>query len=284
MARRAPWEVSCDASGTVPGDRPRRPKLFQLFATDRSASRIHAVVATMDEESEAVSPAVPNGTGTPSVEQLWALHQRSVSAVLLAHGCRLADLPDLMQDVALTLLQKRQQLRKRDALAPWLRSVAINALRAVQRRHASGPGRVNHGQPGAANGQPACLHNHATELEAQDEGAWRGQRAQKPDQVLLEQSELELALARMADLPLEQREVLSMRCLGEMSQAAIAESLGLSIEAVESRLARARRKLRAAASADAETAQHGPRTTGSTSRRAGQTSNSNWNRKEGNQA
>src|SRR5262249_26837851 len=78
-----------------------------------------------------------------AVRRVW-LEKRRGGAVLLAHKPREAELEDLLQDVAMTLVRTIGKLRDQAMLKPWLRTVAINAARASgrtakRRRRVMGP-------------------------------------------------------------------------------------------------------------------------------------------------
>ena len=154
-----------------------------------------------------------------AVEALWAQHRRWVGAVLLAHMPRAASLDDLLQDVAVVLVERVSGLRDPAALRPWLRSVAVNAARTSARRAAARP-------------VEAPLADEPAPSVPQD----------RRDAETRDTLEHVLTLAR--DLPPDLREPLLLRSLRGLSQADIAETLGLPETTIETRLARARRQLR----------------------------------------
>ena len=126
----------------------------------------------------------------------------------------------------MTVVEKIGTLREAGALRPWLRAIAINTARRVGR----GEGRRReHRAP------------HA-QLDARPDPA-----AQRELQRASDRSEVARTLAWVRELPIEQREPLLMKSLGAMSQREIAATLGLPETTVETRLARARRALRARA-------------------------------------
>ena len=69
-----------------------------------------------------------------SLERLWRAERHWVAAVLLAHMPRGADLEDLLQEVAVILVERLESLRDPARLRGWLRSVALNVARGVGRR------------------------------------------------------------------------------------------------------------------------------------------------------
>jgi DNA-directed RNA polymerase specialized sigma24 family protein len=64
-----------------------------------------------------------------AVAALWRTHRRWVGAVLLAHRPRGVDLEDLLQEVAVIVLQKIAELRDPERLRPWLAAIARNVAR-----------------------------------------------------------------------------------------------------------------------------------------------------------
>ncbi len=141
---------------------------------------------------------------------LWCVHRRYVAAVLAAQGVR--DLEDALQDVAVTLIDRIGELRDPGALRGWLREVAVNTGRARARRD----------RPA----QELACEELAARAAPQDGDA------------------LASVLRRAERLPFELREPLLLRALGGLTQREVAEAIGLPETTVESRLARARRRLR----------------------------------------
>lgn len=146
-----------------------------------------------------------------ALAQLWTQTRRFVAAVLVAAGAREPGLQDAVQDTAYGLTRGIGSLRDPEAFRPWLRSLALNALRSARRRPALAP---LAGEPAAPAGDPSAAE---------------------------EVAQLHRALA---DLPADYREALVLRAVEGLSQAAIAQTLGVPETTVESRLARARRLLR----------------------------------------
>jgi RNA polymerase sigma-70 factor (ECF subfamily) len=133
-----------------------------------------------------------------------------------------ADAEDVLQDTLLSVADHLQEFQGRASLASWVFMLARTAC-ARRRR-------------GLKN-QP---HLPA---EAADESA---SLERSPEQAV-DQKQLRAALDRaLAGLSDEQREVLLLRDMEGLSAPEVAESLGLSVEAVKSRLHRARARLREA--------------------------------------
>lgn len=165
------------------------------------------------------------GGDPDAVRAIWQRHRRWVAGVLLAYKPRHVDLEDLLQDVAMTFVQRLGDLRDPASLRQWLRSVAINAARFAARKARSRPdlaparrSTVEH-TPQPANGETPDV------LAARREDATRL---------------LNLALS----LPESYREPLLLRCIHGMSYREIGLVVGLPETTVETRIARGRRMLR----------------------------------------
>ena len=175
----------------------------------------------MTGEAQRSSPRT--ATQNPAtVDAQWREHRRWVAAVLLAHMPRHAELEDLLQDVALTLVARGHELREPAALRGWLRTVALNTARMAARRVRL-PVADTAGEGGEQLPDPAVERR-----ERQRDAA----------------AEAERALQLTRELPDPYREALLLRCVDGLSQKQIAETLGVPETTVETRLARARRMLR----------------------------------------
>ena len=158
------------------------------------------------------------------VSAVWREHRRWVAAVLLAHMPREADLEDLLQDVAVTVVTRIGELRDRSRLRGWLRTVAVNTARMAGRKS-----RVRR-----VVMRPLVAADDALP-DPSARAPWAGAAAR---------AEAESALALVQSLPVEYREPPLLRSVRGLSQKQIAETLGLTETTVETRLARARRMLR----------------------------------------
>jgi RNA polymerase sigma factor (sigma-70 family) len=183
------------------------------------------------ERSSSSAPAASGsggGVGARSprpadLEALWQHHRRWVAAILLAHMPREADVEDLLQEVAMRLVQHAGEIGSVEAVRPWLRTVALNVARTQGRRQrvrrAAFPRLAEDPLPVAPSRQS-------------DGGA--------PDDRELSRRVLRLA----RELPEDYREPLLLRAVRGLSYRQIADTLGLPITTIETRLVRARRMLR----------------------------------------
>lgn len=180
------------------------------------------------------------------MQRVWRDHRRWVAAILLAHKPREADLDDLLQVVAVSVVRKIGELRDPGALKPWLRTVAINAARAAGRETQRGRRKLKLVRHELSAGQTPRSEPTSPDTET----------------ATLEEGRRLMDLART--LPEGYREPLLLRCVQGMSYRQISEITGLPETTIETRIARGRRMLRDLASKspkdnDAETKKPGTR-------------------------
>lgn len=154
-----------------------------------------------------------------AVQALWQEHRRWIAAVILAHKPQFADLEDLLQEVAMTLVTKINTLREESNLRAWLRAVAVNTARAAGRSERSRP---------ATRGSAADLDDSIAIVD----------RSGRID----DESRRVLALA--AQLPDTYREPLMLKAVHGLRSRQIACILGIPEATVDTRVSRARRMLR----------------------------------------
>ncbi|QZY30267.1 SigE family RNA polymerase sigma factor [Nocardioides coralli] len=154
-----------------------------------------------------------------ALEQLYAAHWRSLVrlAVLLVHDVGLAE--EIVQDAFVAVHSRWRRLRDPDRGLAYLRQTVVNrsrsALRhrAVVARHAAAQRGVTDPVPGA-------------------------------DDSALVRDRREAVLAALRSLPGRQREVMALRYYAELSEAEIADALGISRGAVKSHASRGAAALR----------------------------------------
>jgi len=159
-----------------------------------------------------------------AIAALWRQHRRFAAVVLLAHKPPGAELEDLLQEVAVAFVQQIHRLREPSKVRSWLRVIAVHTARTAARRERA---RRPFHRPLGEDGQVPDPRGPRPGLDDRDPRA-----------------EARQALALARGLPLDYREPLLLRCLQGFTQKQIAEALGLTVHAVETRLARARRMLR----------------------------------------
>ena len=154
-------------------------------------------------------------------------HERMVYHLALQLLGNPEDARDLSQDVFLTVFRSIHRFRGDSALQTWIYRIAVNQARNQQRwwRRRKRSDQVSL--------EAAFIDPPAPAATTSPERA-------------LDRKELRQRLWRaLRRLPFEQRSAVALRELHGMRYAEIAFSLGISTAAVKSRLARARRTLRA---------------------------------------
>lgn len=159
---------------------------------------------------------------------VWESHRRWVAAVLIAHGPREAEVDDLLQDVAVSVVSRIGGLRDPASFKPWLRAVALNAAHTAGRR-----------RPSRAVRALARL------------GLVRDEASHAPPEEGSESTEDGKRLMTLASRLAEgYREPLLLRCVQGMSYREIGQVMGLPETTIETRIARGRRMLRELADAE----------------------------------
>jgi RNA polymerase sigma-70 factor (sigma-E family) len=130
----------------------------------------------------------------------------------------LATAEDVVQDAYVALHRHRGDLREPQALYGYLRRAVVNTAHNVIRRRSLARRSLNH------------VHPHAGPA----------------DEELLLAEEQRAVFAAVRQLPPRQREVVVLRYWSGLSEAEIAEALGISRGAVKSQASRALDKLQAA--------------------------------------
>ena len=158
-----------------------------------------------------------------ALRRVWNRNRNWVAGILLAHKPRSIETDDLLQVVALKVVERLGDLRDERAFRPWLRTVAINAARAAGRRHQV-----------EAKSKLRLVRDRGEDVE------------DAVDSEVVEQGRVLLELA--GELPEGYREPLLLRCVKGMSHREIARVLELPETTIETRIARGRRMLRELAS------------------------------------
>ncbi len=156
-----------------------------------------------------------------SLRELWQLNRGWVAGILLAFKSRDAELEDLLQEVAVTMVRKIESVREPGALRPWLRAVAINAARLDARTR----GRRPEGRTVSMLDQPAANGDSVDMAHDRREDGKR-------------------LLNMVLDLPEAYREPLLLRSVKGMSYREISAITALPETTIETRIARGRRMLR----------------------------------------
>lgn len=158
---------------------------------------------------------------TPAITGVRDLYERHYVrlvrlAVLLVGDIGRAE--EIVQDAFVDLVARWNTIRDPGAAAAYLRTCVANGARSHLRHRA-----VVHRQP---VGRPAPVNSAETDA--------------------LAQIEHERVLSVLSELPVRQREVLVLRYYGQLSEAEIADTLGISRGAVKTHSSRGLHSLRAA--------------------------------------
>ncbi|MEP0842059.1 MAG: RNA polymerase sigma factor [Phycisphaerae bacterium] len=168
-----------------------------------------------------VFEAIQQGDGY-ALEELMRRHGRWVRGVIFAVLGRADELDDVAQRAWMQVWREARRLEDPERWRPWLyriaRNAALDAQRRRQRRRRLLKGLLSH---------------------------WRKPRPSPPADAPLHLDERQRAVFEaIAELPELYREPFVLRHLEDWSYARIAETLGLPVDTVETRLVRARRQLR----------------------------------------
>jgi RNA polymerase sigma factor (sigma-70 family) len=156
-------------------------------------------------------------------------HDRWLRTIVLARLGERQAVPEVMQEVALAAVAQRAPLSDRTRVGAWLYRLAIRQVLMYRRRQGrqrkllNGFARNQTGEPGAA-----VTH--------------------EPLDWLLHDERRKLVRTALERLPRRDAEILLLKYTENWSYRVLAEHLGVSESAVETRLHRARGRLRAALS------------------------------------
>lgn len=158
------------------------------------------------------------------LKRLWEENRRWVAALLLTHKPRWADLEDLLQEVATTLVGKGHEIRDAAMLKPWLRTVATNVARLAARR--------------------GKLRLHGSLDGPDTDGGPENESEPRPSATPTRREEAAKLLDLARKLPDGYREPLILKSVHGLSYRQIGNILGIPETTVETRIARGRKQLR----------------------------------------
>ncbi len=162
---------------------------------------------------------VMQADGVPlDLAALYAEHRRSLARIALLLVDDLASAEDVVHDAFIALQQHQGRLRNPAAAIGYLRSTVVNNARSVLRKR-----------------QTARRHLRLVREVTVDPA----------DSELLLATEQQEVLAAVRRLPRRQQEVLVLRYWSNLSEAEIADTLGISRGAVKSNASRGMDKLEA---------------------------------------
>lgn len=145
-----------------------------------------------------------------------AAHQQRITRLVHRLLGWSGDVEDVVQDVFLCALQHLHRFREEARLSTWLTTIAVNTCRSCQRRRVLRLRNLSRVWRGTQNGKPPADSDEMHE-------------------------EVRESVRR---LPAKYRVPIVLRYFENLSVPEIGEALGLSLNAVEVRLSRARRHLK----------------------------------------
>jgi RNA polymerase sigma-70 factor, ECF subfamily len=170
-------------------------------------------------------PKTPTAPLTP--EQVFKDHAARVYNLARRMLGNDADAEDVVQDVLVQVVRKLHTFRGDADLATWLHRVTVNAALAHRRKRSQREQREVHDP-----------FDHF--LESGTHGAPVRPWSIEPDRQALDHETHQLVEKAIANLPELYRDVYVLADVEQLSNAEIAEMLGLSLAAVKSRLHRGR--------------------------------------------
>ncbi len=180
------------------------------------------------------------------MEALCQGDRRAYQAIVTRHGQAIShyafrmlgdrgDAEDVTQETFLRLWLKANQWQASKAkLTTWLHRIAHNLCIDFMRKHS----RVQ------------ALED-SNELDQEEQMNWRGNEPDAPDTGDKQAEQIELLQRAMSQLPEAQRSALMLCTYSGFSNQEAADIMAISVKALESALARARRNLRATLFAEA---------------------------------
>jgi RNA polymerase sigma-70 factor (ECF subfamily) len=186
--------------------------------------------SNVTEQLVAAEESLSPPTQSPSVEQVFHRYVPRVYSLarrMMGHD---ADAEDVTQDVLVQVVRKLDSFRSEADPVTWLHRITVNAALAHRRKQARRRERQ-------VDAPLSTIQDGAT---IRCPGASR----EAPEQVVLDQETQEMVEQAIAGLPQMYRDVYVLSEVERMSNAEIADLLGLNLPGVKSRLHRARRMLR----------------------------------------
>jgi RNA polymerase sigma-70 factor, ECF subfamily len=156
---------------------------------------------------------------TSDVKAIWqAFHQR-LQGFVLQRVNNPADADDILQEVFVRIYQRLTTVRESDRLQSWIFAIARNAIIDYYRK---------------VKRQPQFTSEAALETLAMD-----------TDPEVFNPQMASCLRPLLEDLPEPYREAVQLAEMEGMTQAAIAQALGVSVSGIKSRVQRGRQKLKA---------------------------------------
>ncbi|TDU76924.1 MULTISPECIES: SigE family RNA polymerase sigma factor [unclassified Streptomyces] len=189
--------------GRVPA--PRDSAEAAGSGEEASAPTEQAAAAAVAAEAVAAEPAVVAGTTVDHLTETYQAHYRSLLGLAALLLDDTASCEDVVQEAFIRVHSARNRVRDRDKTLAYLRQTVVNLSRSALRRRILGLKLLSKPMP---------------DMASAEEGAY--------DQ--LERDDL---IKAMRGLQRRQREVLVLRYFADMTEAQVAETLGVSLGSVK---------------------------------------------------
>jgi RNA polymerase sigma-70 factor (ECF subfamily) len=188
---------------------------------------------TTDTLVEDVLPSGPQPEAMPSVEEIYREYATRIYSIAWRMLGNDADAEDVTQEVLLQVIRRLDTFRGESQISTWLHRVTVNAVLVLRRKRAA-----------------------AREWQFPDDGGEvgqsstgrRGSPVAAPDADALDRERRRHVEAAIDGLPPAYRDPFVLSDVERLSNAEVADALGLSVPAVKSRIHRARLMLRDALS------------------------------------
>ena len=156
-------------------------------------------------------------------QSTWLQHTPWLRTVLMARLSDALTVEEVLQDVAVTAWQKRDQLVDPEKMAPWLYRIAIRKVQLFWRTKKRDRER-------AYGSNPTLVPQDEAQI---DPATW-----------LIKQEAHDLVRQAMRQLSAQDREILMLKHTESWTYSQLSSHLGISKDKIIYRLARARRRLR----------------------------------------
>ncbi len=191
----------------------------------RIVCEISSLTAISLMDMAAINSRHSSDNGSVDVPAALESHRRWLRTVVLARVNDLHAVEEVMQEVALATARKRSLSVDAGGISAWLYRVAVRQSLLYRRRKGRDGRRINH-----------YRDHHRQNDDCDDEGnslRW-----------LLADEEMELVRKALCELSPKDRELLLLKYTEDWTCRELAERLGVSVTTVETRLYRARGRLR----------------------------------------
>ncbi|MFC5723586.1 SigE family RNA polymerase sigma factor [Streptomyces gamaensis] len=201
--------------------RPRTPGGMPVIAPWPTPSSVHP--AQLPQQRGDADEAMAAGTTVDHLTETYRAHYRSLLGLAALLLDDTASCEDVVQEAFIRVHSARKRVRDPDKTLAYLRQTVVNLSRSTLRRRILGLKLLSKPMP---------------DMASAEEGAY-------------EQLERDQLITAMRGLQRRQREVLVLRYFADMTEAQVAETLGLSLGSVKAYGSRGIAALRVAMEAPA---------------------------------